>query len=207
MVQFAALIAATASAGEVTLSGTGGYDYPTRQIYAGPELAYHAVNRKGPAFVGLVIPTWSVADSSPLVLFEGGALFVVKSPEGLVRVGAVARGAVAALSYGVPWRIATVGEDRVGVVPGLLFHTEFEYGTDDPLRFVFGVRAGLGLSQTNFACPDPGVLTPGCVVWDAGFIGALELEFRTQKGLFLDLHVGPIGRLSVGYAFGRRDDE
>jgi len=187
-----------AHAGVVTASAAGGWDFPTRQLWSGVEVALHPTNDKGFALAGALTPAWGFADRRPMAIVDVGLVHVVPSQRATVRFGLFTRQVITNVDYRTP--VTLIGGDHrsLGTVPAVQLDVDVEFGTER--IYTFGGRAGLGSASFNFRCTDPSELA-GCVVWDVGFVGGASFKARLPSGLSADLMIGPTPKLAVGYAF------
>ena len=189
---------AAASPGIFTVSGAGGYDDQTRNIWSGVEVALHPNNVKGFGLIANVTPNFGFTEKRPMGFAELGLVHFIQAERAIVRVGLVGRMALLSVPYRVAIKLGQIEENRIGLIPTGMLHVEFQYGTESP--FIFGLRAGMGSSLSNFRCTDPTDLSD-CALWADTVVANAFGNMRLKNGLFIELMLGHNSKLSVGYAF------
>lgn len=192
------LASVPAGAGAIVLSPTIGRDFATDQFWAGLDFALHADGMQVVAPVARLTPGWAIADNRPMVTVEGGVAVPIPHDGAGVRIGAVVEATLFNSPYRLPWSFRDDDEAHLGLIPGAEALLEFEFGEDRP--FVFGVRAGVRSSSSNYLCQTPDEVEY-CMAWYPGFSGGFFGRGAVLEWLYLELMVGPSPYLAVGYPF------
>lgn len=185
-----------------TLSGAGGLDYPSNQVWAGAELAAHPTQRRGLAPQMKLTPAYSISDNTALIWAEAGGTVVVPSeqtPDVIIRVGVVGRVQVPFVRWPLPVRLGDEGTVGVGLVPtGQLL---LELGWEDRPGVTGAITLRGGVGSEAFLGPCAGLDPAACQVWLAGFVGSVGGRLRWRSGLHIEATAGTTFRLAVGRHF------
>lgn len=188
----------------VSLSAAGGWDLPSRQPWAGLDLAMRHEGVRGWAFHGGLEAGWGLLASRPHAKVEAGFMGVVPSPR-LLRVGAVAGAQVLVAPGEVPLSLGgdADGYGEVALLPYGYGQIELGWNrlgaTKGAAMWSFGLRLGAAAAPGGVACGPEG--TDVCSGVTAAFLGGITARVRFHEGVFLEGLAGPTARLSVGYAF------
>jgi len=192
------LASVPASAGALVLSPLVGRDFATDQFWAGLDFALHADGMRKVAPVGRITPGWAMADSRPMLFAEAGVAVALPHDGAIVRLGAAVNGTLFNAPYRLPMELRDEEDAHLGIIPGVELLLEFEFGEARP--FVFGARAGVRSSSSNYLCQDPHDIE-NCLAWYTGFSGGFLGRGAITEWLYLELLVGPSPHLTVGYPF------
>jgi hypothetical protein len=193
------LFVATALAGAPVISGTGGFDVPTDQPWAGVEFAVHPTNDHGVALVGRVAPAWGFGDDAPVVFSQIGFMAHLPEDETLLRGGIVLAPMFAIGQFRMPVQFGDPSTGTtLGIVPAVLIAFEFEWNPDAPLTI--GFAGGPASTASDYACDSEHIDTAKCITWHTGFGGGVYLRKRTVGGVAFEARIGATTALSVGYA-------
>lgn len=194
----------------IALSGGGGYDFLTRQPWAGLDLSFWPEQEHGFSFVGRLRGAYAATDQRPFGVFQGGFMGVLPAATIIPRLGVLAHLQVNVTQYPLPIQLgaAPTGEGwgSAGLLPGGMLAAEVGFqrpdATKGPAVWSFGLHAGAALGVAAIDCA-PG--TPAeivCYSSSAMFIGGVAARMRFHEGVWLEAVLGPSAHVSIGYAWG-----
>ncbi len=182
------------------VAAAAGWDFRADDLWSGAAVSLVPTNTRSVSPIGRVVGGWSFINAQPRLQTELGLVTVVKqeSETTVVRFGVVADGVwtKASVDRGLPWRIGAAGDEVWGIIPGVMGHVEFEYGTR--VTYAVGARFGVGSELSTFSCNE--VLTNECLTWRAGFAGGFLARLRVPGGFGAEAMLGPTMGLSLGWA-------
>lgn len=192
------LIASPADAGAGTVSAAVGRDFATNQFFTGLDAAWRTDGNTSWTPFGRLTGAWALADDRPIVFAEGGVTYALPRDGETVRIGLVLTAAVFSAPYRMPIAFSDKAGAHLGLIPGMEFLTEFEFGEEHP--FVFGARAGLRSAYANHMCAVPDEMED-CLVWYGAFTGGFYGRGALFGALYIELLIGPSPLLTIGYQF------
>jgi hypothetical protein len=204
-----ASVPATAAETSVSLSGAAGFDFATRQPWAGLDLAFQPEQLKGFSFAGRVSAGWGFGDQRPLGVVQLGFAGVVPAEHMTVRLGLLAHSELYVVDYPLPIQAGTPVEGtfgKFGIFPGGLGLVELGWHRDapkGPAAWAIGLRLGAAPVGVVIECPVQDAIagTDLCVTSRVGMLGGFTGRLRFAEGAYLEATIGPSPTLSVGYAF------
>lgn len=194
------------SAETVVLGAAGGLDFPTRQPWAGLDLAIHPDSPDVWSGMGRVQAGWAFADGKPFANVEGGFTRNFTGQEATFRIGLAVRSWIYIANYRLPLQVSEpdpAGFGTLGFIPGGWLVGEIEWDREaekGPAAWSVGLKAGASSVAAVRDCVDNGEAAL-CTAWNAGVVGGFTFRLRMHEGLALEALVGPSPSLSVGYAF------
>jgi hypothetical protein len=186
----------------LTLSGAGGADFPSNQIWAGVELKARSAQRRGLAPMGSLTPAYSVSDNTALVWAEAGATAAFgapDAPDATIRVGLVGRVQVPFVRWPLPVRVGEVDQIGFGLVPAGQLLLEMAWEDRPGVEGSITVRAGVG--SEAFLAPCGGRPSTACQTWLPGFVGSVGGRLDWPDGLHIEATAGTTNRLAIGKGF------
>lgn len=194
-----ALVGPSATAGTLTTSAAGGWDFRSDDLWSGVDVSLVPTRTEGVELIGRISPGYGFIEQQPRLGADLGFVGVIPQRQATVRLGLVAEGLLTRARYRMPLNLASNEDGSTGIIPAGMGLIEFEYG--DSFRYTVGARAGVGSEVTNILCGWLAFEDPSCLAWAPGFAGGFVGRIRWEKGFAAEVFAGPTMRLSVGYAW------
>jgi len=196
----------------IALSASGGWNLPTRQPWAGLDLAFRHDGMRGARFLGGIRGGWAFFDERPRVDVDAGVMGVLPT-EKLIRLGGAVGAQLAIAPLDLPLAVGgdVDGYGRFSILPYGYLATELGWQRPDATKgtaaWSIGIRVGASAAAGLVPCDDDP--SEECLGGGVAFLGGITARVRFHEGVYLEAMAGPSAFLNIGYAFpvGRRGAE